>query len=445
MKPKQAVIKMNYSELTITEASKLIQTQKLSPMKLLENLYKRIEKIEPKIEAFVTLNKEKALLTAEKRLREVEEGNILSPLHGIPIGIKDIYYTKNLRTTMGSPIFHDFIPDYDAETVSILRKNGAIIIGKTETTEFALTDPAPTHNPWNLEHTPGGSSSGSAAGVSSGMCPAALGSQTGGSVIRPASFCGVVGYKPTYDLVSRKGVFPLAWSLDHIGWFTRCVHDSKIMLETLRTVNKHLNEYAQGSTIGVLGGYFENESDDQVWEGFQSDIDKITNNGYKIKEITLPSIFKIVHDAHRIVMSSETAAIHKSLLENKLNKYRYNIRGFIKSGQLVDAVSYINAFRIKKIFTDKIEETLKEVDYLITPSAPTPAPHGLSSTGNMAFNAPWSFSGSPTITLPTGLTKNGLPLGLQIIGSKYSDVNIHNFAQKLEKVFNFNKTPQDIN
>jgi len=344
MNLKQAVIKMNYSELTIRDASKLIQAQKLSPIKLLENLYKRIEKIEPIIEAFVTLNKEKALLTAEKRSKEIEEGKMRGPLHGIPIGIKDIYYTKNLRTTMGSPIFHDFIPDYDAETVSILRKNGAIIIGKTETTEFALTDPAPTHNPWNLEHTPGGSSSGSAAGVSSGMCPAALGSQTGGSVIRPASFCGVVGYKPTYDLVSRKGVFPLAWSLDHIGWFTRCVHDSKIMLETLNIAQFNLNEHSKGSIVGILGGYFENESDDQVWEGYQSDILKITNNGYKVKEITLPSIFKIVHDAHRIIMSSETAAIHKSLLENNLNKYRYNIRGFIKSGQLVDAVSYINSF-----------------------------------------------------------------------------------------------------
>ena len=435
---------MNYSELTITEASKLIKAKKLSPVKLLENLYKRIEKIDPQIRAFITLNKENALHTAEKKLKEVEEGKDLSPLHGIPIGIKDIYYTKNLRTTMGSPIFYDFIPDYDAETVSILRNNGAINIGKTETTEFALTDPAPTHNPWNLEHTPGGSSSGSAASVSSRMCPAALGSQTGGSVIRPASFCGVVGYKPTYDLVSRVGVFPLAWSLDHIGWFTRCVRDSQILLETLK--NSHFNpkEHSTGSIIGIVRGYFEETSDEQVWDGFLSDIDKLTKNGYKLKEIKLPSIFDYVHDAHRIIMSSETAAVHKNLLENNMKKYRYNIRGFIKSGHLVDAVSYINAFRIKNIFTEQIENTLNEVDYLITPSAPTPAPYGLSSTGNMAFNAPWSFSGSPTITLPTRLTKKGLPLGLQIIGSLYSDINIHSLAQKLEKVFNFNKIPQEI-
>ncbi len=434
---------MDYYKLSITEASKLIHAQKLSPIKLLESLYKRIYKIEPQIEAFVTLNKEEAMFSAENMLKEVEEGRTRGLLHGIPIGIKDIYYTKNLRTTMGSPIFQDFIPKYDADTVSILRKEGAIIIGKTETTEFALTDPAPTRNPWNVEHTPGGSSSGSAAGVSSGMCPVALGSQTGGSVIRPASFCGVVGYKPTYDLVSRNGVFPLAWSLDHIGWFTRTVEDSKIMLEALKTKEKIQNELSEGLTIGVLRGYFEDESVDQVWEGFQSDINELSNYGYELSDVSLPPTFKLVHDAHRIVMSSETAAIHKNLLEKNKGNYRYNIRGFIKSGHLVDAVTYINALRLKKIFQEEIEKILKEVDYLVTPSAPTPAPYGLSSTGNMAFNAPWSFSGSPTITIPTGLTKNGLPLGLQIIGSRYSDRNLHNFAYDLEKVFKFSHIPRD--
>lgn len=434
---------MDHYRLSVTEASKLIHALKLSPIKLLEKLYERIENIEPQIDAFVTLNKEEAFITAEKMQIELDEGKTRGPLHGIPIGIKDIFYTKNLRTTMGSPIFHDFIPNYDAETVSILKDKGAIIIGKTETTEFALTDPAPTRNPWNIEYTPGGSSSGSAAGVSSGMCPVALGSQTGGSVIRPASFCGVVGYKPTYDLVSRKGVFPLAWSLDHIGWFTRTVKDSKIMLKTLKTKSKKLEKQPKNSKIGVLKDYFENESDDQVWTGFQSDVNKLVDNGYELSEISLPSVFNLVHDAHRIVMASEIATIHKNLLEKNMDKYRHNIRGFIKSGNFVDAITYINALRLKNIFQNEVEKIFKEVDFLITPSAPTPALYGLSSTGNMAFNAPWSFSGSPTISIPTDLTKKGLPLGLQLIGRIYSDIYLHTLAYELEKLFKFKYFPRD--
>ena len=223
-------------ELTIAEASRLIQEGKLTPTRLLESILKRIDGLEPVLEAWVTMDEERAMSDAEALTREAEEGSLRGSVHGIPVGVKDIYFTRGLRTTMGSKIYADYIPEYDAETVTILREAGAVIPGKTETTEFAAYDPAPTRNPWNTEHTPGGSSSGSAASVSSGMCPAALGSQTGGSVIRPAAFCGVVGLKPTYDLISRRGVFPLSWSLDHVGFFTRTVEDSTIMLNALSGV-----------------------------------------------------------------------------------------------------------------------------------------------------------------------------------------------------------------
>ena len=172
----------------------------------MEALLKRIDRLEPKIDAWVTIDWERVVEAAERLEAEAEDGLMRGPLHGIPIGVKDIFYTKGLRTTMGSPIYRDFVPSQDADAVVKLSEAGAIILGKTETTEFALSDPAPTRNPWNTEHTPGGSSSGSAAAVSSGMCPSTLGTQTGGSVIRPASFCGIVGVKPTYELISRRGV-----------------------------------------------------------------------------------------------------------------------------------------------------------------------------------------------------------------------------------------------
>src|SRR5262245_13948658 len=216
---------MSLESLTVLEAASSIREGKLSPLEYTQALLARIDEVEPHVHAWFTIDRETVLSEARKCEAEARDGRFRGPLHGIPIGIKDLFYTKNLRTTMGSPVFASFVPEQDARAVARLREAGAIILGKCVTTMFANLDPSPTRNPWNLDHTPGGSSSGSAAAVAARMCPGSVGSQTLGSVGRPASFNGVASLVPTQRRISLEHVFPLAWSLDHVGFFGRSVCD----------------------------------------------------------------------------------------------------------------------------------------------------------------------------------------------------------------------------
>src|SRR3989440_768325 len=219
--------------LTIAAAAEQIRTRRLSPVDLVRSCLQRTDQLEPRLQAWVTLDRERALATAQRCEEEIRRGQYRGPLHGIPIGIKDIFYTAGVRTTVGSPIYADFVPDYDATAVRRLKDAGAIILGKAQTTEFAALAPSPTHNPWNLEHTPGGSSSGSAAAVAAAMCPGALGSQTYGSTIRPAAYCGCIGLKPTYGRIRGFGLFAPSLSLDHLGLFSPTVTDTALLLQVL--------------------------------------------------------------------------------------------------------------------------------------------------------------------------------------------------------------------
>ena len=435
-------------KLTISNASNLIAAGDLSPVDLLETLLKHIDRLEPKIDAWVTIDREGAMEAAERLESEAEDGLTRGPLHGVPVGVKDIFYTKGLRTTMGSPIYRDFVPSHDADAVAKLREAGAIILGKTETTEFALSDPAPTRNPWNTEHTPGGSSSGSAAAVSSGMCPSALGTQTGGSVIRPASFCGVVGMKPTYDLISREGVYPLSWSLDHVGFFTRTVEDVALMLGVFAKVGGPQGWESSDDIalprLGLLGGFFEEHADEEVWNGFLDAVERLRDAGAEVAEISLPLSFGVVHAAHRLIMASEAASVHQENFRARRDDYRVGIRGLVSSGLLVPASAYIRAQRIRGRFIREADAALKSVDCLISPSAPTPALLGLDSTGDPAFNAPWSLCGYPSMTVPSGLTRGGLPLGMQLIDGHFRETHLLEISCWCERALGFRKAPRDI-
>ena len=438
---------MDLHRLSLSELSRLIHAGEISPVQLLEDLLRRIERLEPAIEAWVTLDRGGASAAAGRLADEAEAGRFRGPLHGIPVGVKDIFYTEGLRTTMGSPIFSGFVPSSDADVVQRLRKAGAVILGKTETTEFASSDPAPTRNPWSLEHTPGGSSSGSAAAVSSGMCPAAFGTQTGGSVIRPAAFCGVVGMKPTYDLISRRGVYPLSWTLDHVGFFTRTVEDSAIMLGALTGMGNPFSDGPHGESeppkLGLLRGYFQENAHEDAWRGFEEAVERLGDAGVVVVEILLPDSFDVVHAAHRVIMASEATSVHEENFRDRRMDYRVNIRGLIASGLLVPASDYIRARRIRSRFIGEAAAMLKDVSSLLTPSAPTPALRGLGSTGNPAFNAPWSFVGFPSITVPSGLTVDGLPLGIQLVGSPLHEDKLLADAGWCEEVLGFQKTPRD--
>jgi aspartyl-tRNA(Asn)/glutamyl-tRNA(Gln) amidotransferase subunit A len=433
-------------KLGVSEASRLIRLGELSPSELVESLLMRIGQLEPRIRAWVTLDEEGSRAEAEELTEQAVAGVLQGPLHGIPVGVKDIYYTRGLKTTMGSPIYRDFVPSHDAESVARLREAGAIILGKTETTEFALSDPAPTRNPWNTDHTPGGSSSGSAAVVSSGMCPAALGTQTGGSVIRPAAFCGTVGMKPTYDLISRRGVYPLSWSLDHVGFFTRTVEDAAVMLEVMAEGGTPAGMKLFGSSpprLGLLRGYFQQCADDEVWTGFEGAVESLRDAGAEVVETSLPPSFGAVHAAHRLILASEAASVHEEHFRTGRADYRIGLRGTIASGLLTSASAYLRARRIRGRFAREAEAALRDVDCLIAPPAPTPALKGLESTGDPAFNAPWSFIGFPTMTLPSGLTGDGLPLGIQLIDGRYEERHLLGVASWCEEALDFEKEPHE--
>jgi aspartyl-tRNA(Asn)/glutamyl-tRNA(Gln) amidotransferase subunit A len=433
--------------LTLAEMIRQISRKKLSPVTLAESLLKRIDVLEPSLQAWVTIDRQKVLEEARRCEREMARGRIRGPLHGIPLGVKDIFYTAGMRTTAGSKILADFIPSFDSTAVARLKRAGAIVLGKTATTEFAHADPAPTRNPWNREHTPGGSSSGSAAGVATGMCPGALGSQTGGSVLRPAAYCGVVGLKPTYGRISRYGVFPFSWSLDHVGVFTRDVSDAAILLTVLAgydpqdptTTREPVSDYTRAPRlsrpplIGVVQDFYRKNSEAQVWQNTQKALARLKKAGARGENVKMPASFAVVHDAHRVVMRTEGAAFHEKFYEKHADLYRPKLRELVEIGSLIPGVHYLGAYRIKREFRRDMDKVMERYDFLLTPSTSSPAPRGIQSTGDAWFQVPWSFSGLPTITLPSGLSREGLPLGIQMVGKAFGEAGLLAVARWCEK------------
>ena len=289
-------------------------------------------------------------------------------------------------------------------------------------------------------------SSGSAAAISLGMCSTALGTQTGGSVIRPASFCGIVGMKPTRDLISRGGVYPLSWSLDHVGFFTRCVDDAALVLGAMAESDHrdyHPIEPRGPPRLGLLRGYFQENADDGVWDGFKDATESLRDAGAEVVETPLPATFNLIHAVHRVILASEAASVHEENFRQRMVDYRVNLRGLVASGLLVPASAYLRARRLGGRFIEELGVIMKDVDCLIAPSAPTPALRGLESTGDPAFNAPWSLSGYPVMTVPSGLTGDGLPLGFQIIGKPFREKHLLGVAKWCEGVFSFDKAPRD--
>jgi aspartyl-tRNA(Asn)/glutamyl-tRNA(Gln) amidotransferase subunit A len=429
--------------LSLAETSRMIRDGSLTPTRLAESLLDRIERLEPTVEAWVTVDRDAVMEAADAATMEAEEGRIRSPLHGVPIGVKDIFYTKGMRTTMGSTLYSGYMPDRDAAVVKTLREAGAVLLGKTETTEFALHDPAPTRNPWNTLHTPGGSSSGSAAAVSCGMAPMALGSQTGGSVVRPASYCGVVGLKPTYGLLSREGVFPLSWSLDHVGFMTRTVEDAALTLRTLKRDASPAREMEDTPRVGLIGGYFKENASDEAWLGFEQAVGKLWGEGAEFIDVELPPSFGMAPNVHRVIMAVEAAAVHEDGFRATPDGYREYIRGFVSSGLLVPATAYLRAQRIRGVITRDVLSLMRDYDCLACPSAVDAAPRGLEWTGSPAFNAPWSLTGLPSVTVPSGMSEDEMPLGLQLVGRPRRELDLLGVAAWCEDVLGFPEGPMD--
>lgn len=440
--------------LTITAAVEQIRTHQLSPVELVRSCLQRIDQLESRLQAWVTIDRDGAFAAARHCEEEIQRGHYRGPLHGIPIGIKDIFYTAGMKTTAGSPIYADFIPDYDATVVRRLKEAGAIILGKAQTTEFAALAPSPTRNPWNLEHTPGGSSSGSAAAVAAAMCPGALGSQTYGSTIRPAAYCGCVGFKPTYGRISIFGVFALAWSLDHVGLFARTVSDIAFLLQALAgydaqdpaSENAPVPDYVKAlrepkpPRLGLVRDFFFEKADEETRTHVEAIADRFARAGAQIKEIRLPPSFVGEPEAHLSMLYAESATSHREAYAQHKARYSPQMQDLIEKGQKVSGTQYVEIRRQQQRFRHEMDALCRTVDALLTPAAPAPAPRGFTTTGDPSFNGPASFSGLPSLGLPSELSANGLPLGIQLMGAAFAEERLLATAKWCEAILDFRQT-----
>ena len=442
-------------ELSAAELARQIRDRKITPVEVSQSLLERMDVLEPSLDAWVRVDRETVLSDAQKRQAELESGAATGPLHGVPIGIKDIYHISGIPTIAGSKVYADYVPNETAVTIELLRKAGAIMLGKTVTTEFACLDPSHTKNPWNPAHTPGGSSSGSAVSVAARMCPVAMGSQTVGSVLRPASYNGIVGLKPTYGRVSRRGVVPVSWSLDTVGWMGRTVEDMALLLQVMAGPDEldpvasklpagdYLSDLESAKTpkIGLITSFFMEESDQETQQMTRAILDQLKSAGASVVDVTLPESFDTAFQDQLMIMGVEAAAFHKPMYEKQAADYRPKLREMLRQGLETDAVTYTKALERRLRFSADMRVLAEQADVLLTPSTPTAPLADLTNTGDTRFQGPWTSCGLPTITLPTGLAKSGLPMGIQLIASPFEEVRLLAIARWCEKMIDVQLAP----
>ncbi|MFN4260741.1 MAG: amidase [Gemmataceae bacterium] len=433
---------------TIHATAEAIRQGRLTPLDVLDQCLERIDRLESWVRAWVFVDRDEARLQAQQLTEEAKRGIWRGPLHGIPLGIKDIFDVCDWPTAAGSQRWAQAIARRDATVIERLRRAGAVLLGKTVTTPFASFDPSVTRNPWNAERTPGGSSSGSAAAVACGMCLGALGSQTGGSITRPASFCGVAGCKPTFGRVSCDGVMPLAPSLDHPGPIANCVRDLAYLLQVMAgsdprdpaCSSRPVPDYRAALTrprgkprLGRLRGLFEDHAEaamnrllDQVTEHFQK-------NDIQVTDIALPGSFPDVTRRHYDMMAVEGAAFHEARFRRHPEDYPPKIRQLIEDGLACSATDYARSRDFQQQLRAEMLPCFELVDALLAPATCGPAPDA-STTGNPMFQAPWSFTGLPTVSFLAGHHDHGMPMCIQLIGLPWSEAELFPVAERCEQV-----------
>jgi Asp-tRNA(Asn)/Glu-tRNA(Gln) amidotransferase A subunit family amidase len=425
---------------TIHAAAADIRAGRLSPVDLLESCLERIDRLEERIRAWVLVDREGARADAKRLTDELKRGQYRGPLHGIPIGIKDIFDVFDWPTAAGSRLWANSIARQDATVVRKLREAGAVLVGKTVTTQYASFDPSPTRNPWNPERTPGGSSSGSAAAVATGMCLGALGSQTGGSITRPASYSGVAGFKPGYGQVSCEGVVPLAHSMDHPGPIACCVRDLAILLQFIFDTRYYEAPDVLSALEGELEppplyrvrGLFEDRAEPSVRRMMDEVTRELRDRGCEVQEVALPASFSVVVEKHRIVMAVEAAQFHELRLRKHPEDYGPNITKLLEEGLACPATEYARAKEHQERLSSDMSRLLLRYKTLLCPATTSPAPDK-ATTGDPAFNSPWSYTGLPTISFPVGLSDDGLPLAIQLVGDTVRDDKLFRAAAWCEQ------------
>ncbi len=418
----------NLNELPLHEASRLIQSKSVHPFELVSDCMIRIEEIEDELGAFTTFER-KLLFNG---LAAIEHMQMNSPLFGVPVGVKDIMETAGIRTTMGSEIYRDYVPERDAVCVAMLRAAGAIIAGKTESTEFAFFFPGKTRNPHNADHTPGGSSMGSAAAVSKMMLPLALGTQTAGSVIRPAAYCGVTGYKASHGAISLAGVCGFAQSLDSIGFFVREVRDLTIVRNALFGAPLEFAPVPESIRVGFVRTPHWSLTETDQRQLLEDVCQHLDGRGFKVSEMEVGPSDGALTEAQITVMAYEgcrslSAEYRKfpQLLSDQLN-------ALIELGQNTTFESYRKALSLSELWQRKLRKLFRDYDVLITPSAPGEAPKGLNATGDPIFNRMWTLLKVPCIHLPVSFGASGLPLGIQLVGAFNQDDRLISIARQIE-------------
>lgn len=430
--------------MSASDAAAAIRNGTLTSEELVQACLDHIAQLEDRVEAWAFLEPELALEQARKADLALQAGIAVGPLHGIPVGIKDIIDTKGMPTEDGTILHAGRQPSVDATIVSRLQEAGAIILGKTVTTELAVFAPGKTKNPHDLERTPGGSSSGSAAAVAAGMIPLAVGTQTNGSVIRPASFCGVYGYKPTFGLISRHLVLQQSQPLDQIGVFARSVEDAALIAEALigydandpdtnpqakpTLVRTQAEKPPMEPQLAFIKTPVWNKADESTREAFSELVSHLEKH---VNEVELPPVFDGAYEQHRMIMEADLARSFEREYTDGGDQLSDILKDMIERGQKVLAVDYNNAVASRNDLYRNFDKTFEWNDAIITPATVGEAPLGLESTGSPMFCTIWTLCGMPAITLPLLQGENGMPLGVQLVGPRGDDARLLRTARWL--------------
>jgi aspartyl-tRNA(Asn)/glutamyl-tRNA(Gln) amidotransferase subunit A len=449
--------------VTITEAAAALRERRVSAVELAQESLAAIARAQPALNAYITVTEELALEQAAEADRELAAGLDHGPLHGIPVAYKDLFFTRGVRTTAGSAFYADFRPEHDAAVVERMRAAGAVTTGKLNLHELAYgitsANPhfGPVRNPWNREHSPGGSSGGSGAAVAAGLVFAAMGTDTGGSIRIPASFCGTVGLKPTYGRVSRYGVFPLGYSLDHMGPLTRTVRDAALVLETIAgydgrdpaSSRRPTGEYVpppgvsiRGMKIGVPENFYFERLDPEVERAVRGALQTAEQLGAELHPVRVPDV-EALNTVARLVLLAEASAVLQKHLGDR-SKFGADVLALVDQGRMVPAVDYLDAQRLRRRLQAEFARLWREVDCLATPTTPTTAPRigqttirvgeheedvRLLTTRPMrGINA----LGLPALSIPCGVSAAGMPIGMQIVGPAFGERAVLDFGAALE-------------
>lgn len=441
--------------LSITQLAEQIQQRQLSPVEVTRTYLERIQTIDSQLNSYLTVTAERALHEAKAAEEQIQKGNYLGPLHGIPLAHKDIVATKGIKTTCASKVLKDNVPGEDATVLGRLHAAGAILLGKLNMNEFATISPSVyfgrVNNPWSLAHNPGGSSSGSGTAVAAGLCAGSLGTDTGGSIRIPAAFCGIVGLKATHGRISLQGVTPLSWSLDHVGPMTRTVKDAALMLQGIAGYDPDdlsssetpvpdytakLHQDIKGLKLGVPRSFFPNYTDPEVKQAFAAAIKILAGLGARIEEVTLPPLENVWTQIALPILNAEANTWHEPYLQNQAEDYGPTVRKFLERGKNTSAIEYVKAQRAKARFRREVLAACKGVDALLTPGELIPPP--LHEARSVAINGqevslmsalisatcPFNLTGQPALSIPCGFSTSGLPLALQIVGKPFDEATV---------------------